>query len=326
MRNVPLLKSLAFPITVLATVLSGCATAPRPAPGTSTLWPRYTLQAEQVLALNLPDSQRFDASGLLLEPSGELLSVNDRGPQLYRLRPVLDGRTVQPVVAPDCFSAAQMAALETQKNGPYDCEGIARDEQGRLYVCDESERWILRCDPRTGAVDRLPIDWSPVKQFFSRADRNASFEGIAIGGGRLYVANERNDPVILVVDLKALRVIDHFVVRPQAESFLGMLHYSDLSWFEGSLWVLCRQHRCVLAVNPHTRVVQAEFDYTALEQQLEYQSAYPVRPGLMEGLAVDGDSIWLVTDNNGLGRSKAPHDTRPTLLKCRRPDAKQGFP
>jgi hypothetical protein len=41
----------------------------------------------------------------------------------------------------------------------------------------------------------------------------------------------------------------------------------------------------------------------------------------MEGLAVDRDYFWLCTDNNGLSRKKYPGDTRPTLFKCRRPDA-----
>jgi hypothetical protein len=40
----------------------------------------------------------------------------------------------------------------------------------------------------------------------------------------------------------------------------------------------------------------------------------------MEGLAVDENQFWLVTDNNGLGRERYPLDTRPTLFRCPRPD------
>jgi len=117
-----------------------------------------------------------------------------------------------------------------------------------------------------------------------------------------------------------LKVIDHFVVSPQVNSFLGFLHYSDLSWQDGKLFVLCRHHRVVLEVDPRTYTVVAEFDYREIEEKLGYRTAYPT--GLMEGLAVDRNFIWLVTDNNGLGRERSPNDTRPTLLKCARPDKK----
>lgn len=40
----------------------------------------------------------------------------------------------------------------------------------------------------------------------------------------------------------------------------------------------------------------------------------------MEGLAVNRDFIWLVTDNNGLGRVRHREDLRPTLFQCPRPD------
>jgi hypothetical protein len=42
----------------------------------------------------------------------------------------------------------------------------------------------------------------------------------------------------------------------------------------------------------------------------------------MEGLVVTKDSIWLVTDNNGDPRGRTGNDTRPTLVRCVRPDKK----
>jgi len=134
----------------------------------------------------------------------------------------------------DCFTPTQLAALAGDQR-PFDCEGVAQDEQGRFYLCEERRRWILRCDPKTGRVERLPIDWSSVKDYFSPVDSNASFEGIAIGKGKLYVANERSSPLIIVVDLASLRVKGHFLVYPKKSSFFGM-HYSDLCWFDGKLW------------------------------------------------------------------------------------------
>jgi uncharacterized protein YjiK len=267
--------------------------------------------------LNAPGGERFDASGLLLTPAGDLLTISDRGPTLYRIE-IAGGETGANVVPlTNCFTPLELAPFATEKKGHYDCEGIAQDEQGRLYICEEANRWILRCDPKAARVEKLPIDWSPVKNYFS-ADPNASFEGIAIGKGRLYVANERIHPLIIVVDLRTLRIVDHFQVYPRKFSILGT-HYSDLSWYDGKLFVLCRQHRVVLQIDPDTHAVLAEYDYRRLEDQLDYLKELPV--GVMEGLAVDRDYLWLATDNNGMGRRAAPKDTRPTLLKCRRPEA-----
>ena len=53
-----------------------------------------------------------------------------------------------------------------------------------------------------------------------------------------------------------------------------------------------------------TREVLAEFDYEAVEDALGYRKGLPV--GIMEGLAVDHDWIWLVTDNNEWPRRSSP--------------------
>ncbi len=307
------LCQLAALALITAFLAAGCATSSKQA---ERAWPRYVLRAELTAQLNLPGGQRFDASGLLLTPSGDLLTVNDLGPTLYRIVMRPDGGSADVVPLDSCFTKTQLAPFAAEKFGRYDCEGIAQDPQGRLYICEEANRWILRCDPNAGRVERLAIDWTPVQNYFS-SDRNASFEGIAIGKGKLYVANERSAPVIIVVDLARLKVVDHFEVYPRKFSLFGT-HYSDLSWYDGKLFVLCRQHRVVLEVDPKSHAVLAEFDYRALEDQLDYKKQLPV--GIMEGLAVERDFFWLVTDNNGLPRASFPEDRRPTLLRCPRPD------
>lgn len=280
--------------------------------------------AAQATVLNLPDKRRFDASGLLLRSSGEWLTLrNNRDALLYRIEPLAGGKEANLVPLKDCFTTNQLSELAKDRKGFWDCEGLAQDDQGRIYVCEESRRWILRCDPKAGRTERLEIDWSPVSDYFSPVDPNASFEGVAVGQGRLYVANERSSPLLIEIDLAGLRVTNHFVVHPAKPSFFG-LHYSDLCWFDDHLWVLCRQHRVVLQLDPATRAVRAEFDYGDVEAALGYRSGLPA--GLMEGLAVNQDSIWLLTDNNGAPRGPTGHDIRPTLVRCSRPDRKPVAP
>lgn len=300
--------------------LVGCKTT-REQP--SFVWPKYRLLPAQTTALNLPGGIRFDASGLLLLSSGEMLTMrNNHDSLLYRIDYLPGGKEADLVPFNDCFSTDKLDALAGDKH-TFDCEGIAMDEQGRVYMCEERRRWILRCDPRTGNTERLPIDWSRVKEYFSPVDSNASFEGIAIGKGKLYVANERSSAIIIVVDLASLRVKGHFVVQPTKASFFG-LHYSDLCWFDDKLWVLCRQHRVVLQVDPDTHHVLAEYDFGNLEDSLGYRTGLPV--GIMEGLVVTSDSIWLLTDNNGDPRGRTGNDARPTLVRCTRPDRKAPNP
>lgn len=288
-------------------------------PATARLPPRYTLRAEHCWQLSLPQGERFDASGLLLRSSGELLTVNDRGATLYEIHFLERTNAADLVPLPGCFTPDQLAPLTAGQLGRLDCEGIAQDDQGRLYLCEESNRWIIRCDPQTGQVERLNIDWSPVARFFDPVDRNASFEGVAVGDGRLYVANERKRARIMAVDLATLKVVDDFVVHAGAR-IAHDHHYSDLSWYDHALYVLLRESRCVLQVEPVTHRVLAEFSFAEMELDPEaaYRSIYPT--GAMEGLAVDGSSFWLVTDNNGTARVRYPQDTRPILFKCRRPD------
>ena len=304
-------------LALIVALLSGCAT---PTGRQAAPWPRYVLSVAQSWQLNLPDGERFDASGLFFAQNGDLLTVNDRGPSVYRVQFPLGASAADLARLPDCFTPAQLAALAGAKSDRYDIEGITGDGRQRIYLCEEANRWILRFDPRSHTVERLKIDWKPVEKYFNPVDRNASFEGIAIGDGRLYVANERERGRIIVVDLATLKVVDDFEVRSSVASLWGP-HYSDLSWFHGSLYVLMREDHVVLRVNPDSHQVMAEYDFSGVESAPEnkYRKSYWF-VGVMEGLAVDENNFWLLTDNNGLGRERYPRDTRPTLFRCARPD------
>ncbi len=287
----------------------------------ATRWPQYVLQAEAWWLLDLPEARRFDASALVLQPTEELWTVNDQSTGVYRIQ-LKDGiRDASLVRIPGLLDAQQVfALLQTRQPGArLDCEGLARDDRGRLYISEESHRWILRWDPGTRDLTRLDIDWSPVAHYFHPLDLNASFEGVAVGGSRLYVANERQEGRILVVDLASLKVIDDFAVA-QADSAGDDTHYSDLCWAEDSLWVLLRDVHRLLRVDPAAKRVIAEFDFTALETRREVAYGSFFAPGFMEGLAVDSAHIWLLTDNNGMNRRADGKDIRPTLFRCPRPD------
>jgi uncharacterized protein YjiK len=279
---------------------------------------RIPLQLEGYWQLNLPRGERFDASGLFEQKDGVLLTINDREAAVYKINFRSDTNSADLIQVPDCFTARQLASFAKEKIDRYDIEGITGDDEGRIYLSEEANRWILRWSPKTKTVDRLEIDWSPVQKYFHPTDRNASFEGVAVGGGRIYVANERQSGRIIVVDQKTLKVIDDFMPRPSTAA-LGDIHYSDLSWFDGHLYVLLRHHKVVLMVDPTNHAIIGEYTFGSIEDAPEtaYRKFFPT--GTMEGLAVDKDFFWLATDNNGFARVKYSKDIRPTLFKCRRP-------
>ena len=303
-------------------LLAGCVNRSQSSDVSATP-PRYTLKSDAIWLLQSPSGGRFDASALLQRPDGQLWTINDREAQVYRIAFLTETNVARLLPVPDLFTEKKLARYAKEKVGRYDVEGLAQDDRGRVYMCEEANRWILRVDPKSKEVERLEIDWSPVKQYFHPTDRNASFEGVAVGGGNLYVANERQRGRIIVVDLETLKVVDDFTVRPSHTLALDT-HYSDLCWFDGALYALLRENRLVVKIDPKAKSILAEYSFAGLEKEvpLGYDNLYGT--SAMEGLAVDRDFIWLVTDNNGRGRKGAPDDIRPSLVRCLRPDKQAG--
>jgi hypothetical protein len=276
------------------------------------------LRLLQAWRLTPPTPERFDASALLRLPDGTLLTVNDKKAGLYRINLPAQGDSAALVAMPDLFNAPALDLASGQPARSYDLEGLARDPQGRLYVCAEGSRRVFRHDPTRGTTELLPLDWGPVRRWFSR-DGNASWEGIAAGGGKLYLANERSVGRIVVIDLESLRVTGSFSVSPP-ETPARDTHYSDLCWADDRLWVLCRESHCVLKVDPVRERVEASFSYASIEKDPKYGYLNPLPYGFVEGLSVHDGEVWLVVDNNGIGRMADPKDVRPSLWRCEIPD------
>src|SRR5437870_12353939 len=76
-------RSLSFPLVLLCSLI-GCSSQPAPEAHSGSI-PRHILSAEGTWQLNPPDGERFDASGLAFTSTGTLLTVNDRGPELYKI-------------------------------------------------------------------------------------------------------------------------------------------------------------------------------------------------------------------------------------------------
>ncbi|MGV3774511.1 MAG: esterase-like activity of phytase family protein [Verrucomicrobiales bacterium] len=284
---------------------------------TGSSWPVVILKADGVWQLSIPGGDRFDASALMWTREG-LLTLNDKKGAFYRIVIDEEERLAKIILSKQTFPISLLSPWITKKWRAFDFEGMAQDDSGRFYLCEEQRRAIFRYDPRSRQMKQLAIDWSPVAKYFSEKEKNASFEGIAIGGGKLFIANERSEARIIVVDMKSSKVTGHFLAKSDRFSFVEP-HYSDLAYFDGHLYALLRHQQTILQIDPETTQVVAEYDFSPIENaaNVEYLNEYPT--GTMEGLAVDAKYFYLVTDNNGKGRKKFPKDIRPTLFRCPKP-------
>jgi len=309
-------RSLGLALAALLATLTWAEGAPVALHSTNVI-PAYTLKADQIWRLECEKPKRFDASALQRLKDGTLVTLDDKTTKLFRVE--LTGNTGRLVATEHEFLPQRPARKTGEKPEPRpDPEGLAVDEAGRVFICEESQRQVFRYDPLTRATERLAIDWAPVKKWFS-ADANASWEGIAAGDGKLYLANERSRGRIVVVDAVSLKVERDFQVRPP-DVQAADVHYSDLCWHAGHLWVLCRESRCVLQVDAAKEKVLASFDYEAIERDPQNAYAHPFPYGFVEGLLVEADQLWLMVDNNEFPRVADKNDRRPQLWRCPRPD------
>lgn len=298
-------------------LVSGCRTMPEPKQVAERR--AFTLVPGAVWQIALPDGKPFDPSALLTTPDGGLFTLNDKEAVLYRLVARRGEAIAHLMRVPGFFAPEQLAPFRTEKRDRYDVEGLARDDAGRIYVSEEANRWVLRFAPDGSRMERLAIDWSPVTRFFDPKDWNASLEGVAVIGRTLFVANERSLPRIVRVDLDSQKVVGDFSPTFHVP-LVNEAHYSDLSTWRGNLFVLVRSRAQILEVDPATEQVVAEYDASFAEKDPAFAYITRYGTGNLEGLAIDADGFWLVTDNNGLGRQQHPDDPRPTLFFCPWPE------
>ncbi len=278
---------------------------------------KYILQMDAFWRIDVMDGKRMGLSGLVILNDGRLLTVDDKQFNLYELRLQGDSSRAS-ITASDLIHIEDLNDYRKARVGRIDCEGLAVDTERNIYICEENHRWVFKINSNGNSLNRLDIDWSPVKQYFNADNNYPSFEGIAVSNMNLYVVNERDKALIIVVDLNSLKVIDHFTVYSKMNpSFF--VHYSGLSWHDGKLYVLLRHSQVILEIDPESHYVIAEYSFRDTERQpeLNYRSKYGT--GCMEGLHVTNDYFWMVTDNNGNAMKNNKDEKRPTLIRFKRP-------
>ena len=243
---------------------------------------------------------------------------------------VSDSESVATIFRLEPSSANSMIAapIWTQVAGPTrraDLEGIAPMAGGFLLV-DEATSSVIRVDS-AGGVCTQPIDLREL-----RHQTNAGLEGVSAGCDRngtlrVFVAKEREPRFLLELDPESLVPVgDLFDVPcfglPRQDRFMDgrpctvPADFADLCIADGYLYALVRNAWEVVKIDMVTRALVARAIFPRVDHDC-FLSTAPF--GLVEGLWVSGDAVWLVVDDNGAERRSSLGERGALLVKCTRP-------
>ncbi len=203
--------------------------------------------------------------------------------------------------------------------------GISLGKDGDLYLSAEQACRILKVDP-SGDGDWFGpalLEAGAEKGLF--AGNNSGLEGLVqIGARKFLVAAAREPRGLLEVDLsgKTPLITAWLADKTRLSLPAGRRRpdFADLAEDQGKVWALCANSDAVCQVKRNgNEYVEGEYwSYAHVAEDAKYKFT-GLRMGLARGLAMDGQSIYIVLDNKGVGRQGDPADKRPLLLVFKRP-------
>jgi hypothetical protein len=264
------------------------------------------LVLERALPVSGPGD--FQPSGLVFR-DGRLYTVSDKSSSaLYEIEVTGDAATAR--------AAIPVRPPEGTRED-LDLEGLTVDGAGFLVVSEAQNR-VLAVPADGGPAHWLGTDVAgPARAVGLLAKPNAGFEGIAKLGDRLVLAAER-EPRGLVI--AAAGHVDAWQMDRTRVSLPAGRHpdFADLATEGGRLYALVRNGDAVAELLPSgARFVEGHgWSYAAVAARHRYVGEHF---GLGEGLAIQGEHLYLIFDNNGAERAEAPGDRRPMLFVFRWP-------
>ncbi|HEY8568953.1 hypothetical protein [Microbulbifer sp.] len=316
----PILRIAAAVLLSLSGLAAPVAGAPAP-----------VLPAKLIDAWWIDGSEGLDISGLSF-CAGELLAVADKvSEHIYRLSPE-PGRDSVALAAkadfarpplPDDQPVLLKARALHYASVPLsmDFEGITCDESG-IYLLSERHNRIARLNAQHQRAEWLPVRWSEAAKARGFLRRfNGESEGVVRVGDDFWVALERDPRGLLKLsagdqvgrDFRMLPAVSGLDFHGRSEDLAGLAVYGGaLFTLERNAFAVCRRNFDNL---------QAEWciHYRDIEEGPSYVYR-ETRFGKGEGLAVSEQGIFVVLDNNGVGRAAVPGDSRGLLLHLAFPE------
>lgn len=289
------------------------------------------LPAKLVDAWRVDGSEGLDVSGLSF-CDGKLLAVADKvserifslSPQPGRDSVVLESKAdfVRPSLPDDQPVPLKVRAMHYASVPlSMDFEGITCDADG-IYLLSERHNRITRLHSPERKSEWLPVRWSESAKAHGFLQQfNGESEGLVKIGNDFWVALERDPRGLLKLgagdqvgrDFRTIPAVNGLDFRGRSEDLAG------LSYFDGALFTLERNAFAVCRRNLDNLRAEWCIHYRDIEEHSE--NVYlETHFGKGEGLAVNEQGIFVVLDNNGVGRVSAPADIRGLLLHLSFPD------
>ncbi len=200
--------------------------------------------------------------------------------------------------------------------GGNDWEGLACNKHGDLFLASEYHFSVLKIgkdDTYEWLVDDL-YNIGTRKGLFKV--HNAFLEGITVGDDHIYLAAERQ-PRAIITFTPSSEIKIHLESHQKPVNNISP-DFTGLEFFNGNLYVLDRNHYEVCRRNPpdFSATLCFSFKAQALSQEWGYDTGIY---GLAEGVALDGDDMWLIVDNNRDPRLADADDRRALLMQFKNP-------
>jgi len=268
----------------------------------------------------LDGSAGLDISGLSF-CGGELLAVSDKNSaEIYSVALSASGAALKSRVqiagldVPEGESAGLLAGLleMVRPDADMDFEGVSCDGD-TLYLVSERYSRIAGIAP-DGAAGWQSQRWAASARAGGYLKKyNAGAEGLVKAGRDFWIAMEREPRGLLRLSPGAepriftIPPVDGLDFSDRSEDITG------LAFYDGALFTLERNAFAVCRRSSENLGAEWCIDYRAIEEAPEFvyeETAY----GKGEGLAVDAGGIYVVLDNNNVGRAADPEDRRGLLL------------
>ncbi len=313
---------IALILLILVPLSGSCSSAPD------------TLVLELERAVWLGSRGAMNLSGLALGDDGYLYFSDDNGPApvgwqrqnpvllRIRLEKVLDSSNENPRLeildAGGEGNPFERMAEQGGKAHKFDLEGVAVAGEGKLWAVDERDRLLIEYNTASGEM-RQVASYSELASWHEQLAGgriNNGFEGIALLGRRLFLANEMFPGLIARFTLDSAGG-----VKPDTIFTIEGNHdITGLECSDGALYALGRSASMVYRLDPETGAVNAVASF-ALEGD---DPRYRYRQRMdhyrnSEGLAVGEGRIFIVMDGNFQPCLEDENQRLPLLLIYKRP-------
>lgn len=280
-------------------------------------------------------SQGLDISGLAF-CNGRLLAVADKASdRFFSLAPRRDSASVTlvqeagfvpPGLPPDQPVSLKARAIHyASVDLSMDFEGITCG-RGQLYLLSERHNRLARFDGEGRRARWTGQKWSQSARAAGYLQKfNAESEGLAKVGDDFWIALERNPRGLLRLKPGDEVGVDFYQIPPvRGLDFRGRSEdIAGLDYYGGYLYTLERNAFAVCQRAVDTLQANWCVTYREVEESPEYVYR-ETRFGKGEGVAVSERGIFVVLDNNGVGRAEVPEDNRGLLIQLSFPALETG--